>query len=301
MVDAGVDEVAIETFAHYYRLLEHGETGMVPEATIDPVDMPSLADVEVDPDVASEAIRHTGDHQAQRRPGHLDGHGARQVAALRAPRPVLPRHHRAPGAPPARAARRDAAADVHELLPHLRRHHGGAGALRRPRRRRAAAGVPAEQGAQAPRQGPLAGELSQGPRPRVVPAGPRRRLHRAARHRPARPAHRARLQARLHLQLRQPRRDGRPTGRRLVRRQRSAVRDRGRTSYPLRPQGRALRASQERRSDRAARDRPDAEGRRRGAGRPRPAPVLLDQQPLVRPRRDEARPSTCARGSSVSR
>ncbi len=59
MVDAGVDEVAIETFAHYYRLLEHGETGMVPESTIDPVDMPRLADIEVDPDVASEAIRHT--------------------------------------------------------------------------------------------------------------------------------------------------------------------------------------------------------------------------------------------------
>ncbi len=59
MVAAGVDEVAIETFAHYYRLLEHGETGMIPESTIDPVDMESLADVEVADDVASEAIRHT--------------------------------------------------------------------------------------------------------------------------------------------------------------------------------------------------------------------------------------------------
>ena len=59
MAEAGVDEVAIDTFAHYYRLLEHGETGMVPESTIDPVDMPSLADVEVDPEVAAEAIRHT--------------------------------------------------------------------------------------------------------------------------------------------------------------------------------------------------------------------------------------------------
>lgn len=26
MVDAGVNEAAIEVFAHYYRLLEHGET-----------------------------------------------------------------------------------------------------------------------------------------------------------------------------------------------------------------------------------------------------------------------------------
>ena len=59
MVAAGVDEVAIETFAHYYRLLEHGETGMIPEDTIDPVDMESLADVEVADDTAAEAIRHT--------------------------------------------------------------------------------------------------------------------------------------------------------------------------------------------------------------------------------------------------
>ncbi|CAN5409353.1 UTP--glucose-1-phosphate uridylyltransferase [soil metagenome] len=59
MAAAGVEEVAIDTFAHYYRLLEHGETGMVPESTIDPIDMPSLADVEVDPEVAAEAIRHT--------------------------------------------------------------------------------------------------------------------------------------------------------------------------------------------------------------------------------------------------
>jgi UTP--glucose-1-phosphate uridylyltransferase len=59
MVDAGVDEVAIETFAHYYRLLEHGETGMIPEASIEPVDMQALSDVEVDDEVAAEAIRHT--------------------------------------------------------------------------------------------------------------------------------------------------------------------------------------------------------------------------------------------------
>lgn len=59
MLDAGVDPVAIETFAHYYRLLEHGETGMIPEATIDPVDMESLADVEVAADVAADAIGKT--------------------------------------------------------------------------------------------------------------------------------------------------------------------------------------------------------------------------------------------------
>lgn len=59
MQDAGVDPVAIDTFAHYYRLLEHGETGMIPESSIAPLDMESLADVEVSDDVAAEAIRRT--------------------------------------------------------------------------------------------------------------------------------------------------------------------------------------------------------------------------------------------------
>ncbi len=59
MREAGVDEVAIETFAHYYRLLEHGETGMIPESTIEPVDMEALADVDVPDDVAAKAIAQT--------------------------------------------------------------------------------------------------------------------------------------------------------------------------------------------------------------------------------------------------
>jgi UTP--glucose-1-phosphate uridylyltransferase len=59
MRQAGVDEVAIDTFAHYYRLLEHGETGMIPEDAIEPLDMEALADVEVPDDVAAEAIGKT--------------------------------------------------------------------------------------------------------------------------------------------------------------------------------------------------------------------------------------------------
>ena len=47
MAAEGVDPVAIEVFAHYYRLLERGETGMVPESTIEPLGMEALADVEV--------------------------------------------------------------------------------------------------------------------------------------------------------------------------------------------------------------------------------------------------------------
>jgi UTP--glucose-1-phosphate uridylyltransferase len=53
---AGVDPAAIEVFAHYYRLVQHGETGMIPESTIEPIDMESLSDVDVSDEVASDAI-----------------------------------------------------------------------------------------------------------------------------------------------------------------------------------------------------------------------------------------------------
>ncbi len=59
MSEAGIDPVAIETFAHYYRLLEHGETGMIAEDSIEPLDSESLDDVEVDDETASAALRTT--------------------------------------------------------------------------------------------------------------------------------------------------------------------------------------------------------------------------------------------------
>src|SRR4051795_7695432 len=59
MAHAGVDQTAIEVFSHYYRLLESGETGMVPESTIDPLEMEALADAEVSEEVAAEAIGRT--------------------------------------------------------------------------------------------------------------------------------------------------------------------------------------------------------------------------------------------------
>ncbi|MGI8645175.1 MAG: UTP--glucose-1-phosphate uridylyltransferase [Nocardioides sp.] len=59
MTQAGVDTTAIEVFSHYYRLLEHGETGMIPEATVEPLDMESLDDVEVTDEQAAAAIRGT--------------------------------------------------------------------------------------------------------------------------------------------------------------------------------------------------------------------------------------------------
>jgi len=59
MAEAGIDPIAIEVFAHYFRLLEHGETGMIAEKAIQPLDMESLADVTVDPQVAKDAIATT--------------------------------------------------------------------------------------------------------------------------------------------------------------------------------------------------------------------------------------------------
>jgi UTP--glucose-1-phosphate uridylyltransferase len=59
MTEAGVDPVAIDVFAHYYRLVESGETGMVPESSIEPLEMDALADIDVPGETAHEAINKT--------------------------------------------------------------------------------------------------------------------------------------------------------------------------------------------------------------------------------------------------
>jgi UTP--glucose-1-phosphate uridylyltransferase len=59
MVAAGVNPLAIEVFTRHYRQLEEGETGMIPESTIDPLDMPALADTEIDDETCVRALRET--------------------------------------------------------------------------------------------------------------------------------------------------------------------------------------------------------------------------------------------------
>ena len=59
MAEAGVDKLAIDVFAYYFHRLEHGDTGMIPEDTIDPLDMPALADAEVSDEQAADAIAKT--------------------------------------------------------------------------------------------------------------------------------------------------------------------------------------------------------------------------------------------------
>jgi UTP--glucose-1-phosphate uridylyltransferase len=56
---AGVDDLAIQVFAHYYRQIEHGETGMIAEDTIEPLGMESLDDAKVSDGAASDAIGAT--------------------------------------------------------------------------------------------------------------------------------------------------------------------------------------------------------------------------------------------------
>jgi UTP--glucose-1-phosphate uridylyltransferase len=59
MVAAGVHPLAIDVFAHHYRQLERGETGMIPESAIEPLDMPALADAEIDEEAGARALRET--------------------------------------------------------------------------------------------------------------------------------------------------------------------------------------------------------------------------------------------------
>ncbi len=59
MTAADVEPLAIDVFAHYFRLLERGETGMIPEATIEPLEMPSIDDMDVSTQAGIEALRST--------------------------------------------------------------------------------------------------------------------------------------------------------------------------------------------------------------------------------------------------
>lgn len=60
MRQAGVADSAVEVFSHFYRQLESGATGVIPEDTISPLtDPPMLADVDIEPELAREAIGKT--------------------------------------------------------------------------------------------------------------------------------------------------------------------------------------------------------------------------------------------------
>ena len=57
---AGVSPQAIDVFAHYYRQLEEGVTGFIPEDSIEPLEDPdALADVDVSDEAARQALAAT--------------------------------------------------------------------------------------------------------------------------------------------------------------------------------------------------------------------------------------------------
>jgi UTP--glucose-1-phosphate uridylyltransferase len=59
MRDEGVAEPAIRAFEHYYRQLEAGETGLMPEDSIEPVtDLPALDELPDDSEAQHDALRH---------------------------------------------------------------------------------------------------------------------------------------------------------------------------------------------------------------------------------------------------
>ncbi len=169
---------------------------MIPESTIDPLDMEALADVEVSDDAAADAIRGTVVIKLNGGLGTSMGMDrAKSLLCVRRglsfldiiARQVL--HARKEYAATLPLIFMNSFRTSADTMHALTRYAG-------PRGRGPAAGVPAEQGAQAPPGLPRAGLLPQGPRPGVVPARARRHLHRAARHRPARRVDRRRLQAR---------------------------------------------------------------------------------------------------------
>jgi UTP--glucose-1-phosphate uridylyltransferase len=60
MQDGGVHPTAIEVFRHYYRLLESGETGILHESDLKPLERPTrLADLQVDAEAARAALAET--------------------------------------------------------------------------------------------------------------------------------------------------------------------------------------------------------------------------------------------------
>ena len=275
----GVPRAAIETFRHYYDQLAAGESGLIPESDIDPVD-----DVPGRRGAARGrgAARRGGDHQAQRGPWHLDGDGPGEVAARGQGGALVPRRDRPPGARAARAQRGAAPARADELLLHARRVARRARALRVAGGRRPVRLRPA-QGAQAAGRRADARRVAGRSRAGVVPAGARRHLHRAAHLGHAGGAARARLPLRLHVERRQSGSDARSAHPGLDRRRAAAVRGRADGAHGGRQEGRAPRPAQGGRRAGAARDRPDARRGPRRVHRRRAPSVLPHQQPVGRP------------------
>ena len=96
MREEGLPEIAVDTFAHYERLLREGDQGTLPEAELEPLtEVPSTGRP---PGRRSRRARAGGRAEAERRPRHQHGDDQGEVAARGEGRAHLPRRDRAPGA-----------------------------------------------------------------------------------------------------------------------------------------------------------------------------------------------------------
>ena len=57
MVAAGIPQQAIDVFTHYYRQLEEGVSGFIPEDTIEPLLDPSMLSDAVIPQILMSSLR----------------------------------------------------------------------------------------------------------------------------------------------------------------------------------------------------------------------------------------------------
>lgn len=60
MLDGGVHPTAVDVFSHFYRLLEAGDTGVIPESEVQPLtDVPHQSDLEISAEAGREALAAT--------------------------------------------------------------------------------------------------------------------------------------------------------------------------------------------------------------------------------------------------
>ena len=136
MAAAGIPQQAIDVFTHYYRQLEEGVSGFIPEDTIEPLLDPSmLSDAAVSEEEAATALEQTViiklnnwrilvRRWAWTRPSSATG-TQRQAFSTSL---LIKYDMRGAAWDPVAAA-------LHEQLPHSRRHPRRLGAVRRSRRR----------------------------------------------------------------------------------------------------------------------------------------------------------------------
>ncbi len=94
-----VSDAAIETFRDLYTRWQEGETGLLPEADIEPLsDLPDLDELAEPGDDAHAALDATVVLKLNGGLGHEHGHDEGEVAPGGQGRADVPRHHRPPGA-----------------------------------------------------------------------------------------------------------------------------------------------------------------------------------------------------------